>query len=131
MAPPLGRDVGQELGVYRQAVELPLSDGFAEMHSIPVNHNGGEQVEPSHAVVLALAGAVSDFALAPDAEGIYEGVMSLVPVKAGSGPALYIGIQQAVDDKEGAFDPSDFAQSDGRFVLAGIGRELSQQRAGG
>ena len=46
----------------------------AEMGGIPVNHDGGEQVEAGHAVVLALAGAVADFALAPDAEGVLEGM---------------------------------------------------------
>ena len=34
---------------------FPLSDRFAEMGGIPVNDDGGEQVEPGHAVVLALA----------------------------------------------------------------------------
>ena len=34
-----------------------------------------------------------------------------------------------VDDEERSFDPSDFAESDGQFVLARIGRELSQQLA--
>ena len=43
---------------------FPLSDRFAEMGGIPVNDDGGEQVEPGHAVVLALARAVADFALA-------------------------------------------------------------------
>ena len=61
--------------------------------------------------------------------------MSLALVQAGVGSALYIGVEQPVDDEErsneeGAFDPSDFAESDGQFVLAGIGCELSQQLAG-
>ena len=55
--------------------------------------------------------------------------MSLALVQAGVGPALHIGVEQPVDDEEGSFDPSDFAESDGQFVLAGIGRELSQQLA--
>ena len=45
---------------------FPRSHGFAEMGGIPVNEDGGEQVEPSHAVVLDLARAVADFALVSD-----------------------------------------------------------------
>ena len=52
------------------------------------------------------------------------------PVQAGVGPALHIGVEQPVDDEERSIGPSDFAESDGQFVLAGIGRELAQQLAG-
>ena len=60
--------------------------------------------------------------------------MSLALVQAGVGSALHIGVEQPVDDaersnEERSFDPSDFAESDGQFVLARIGRELSQQLA--
>ena len=126
VSPPKGRDVGQELGLNGQAGVLPLSDRFVEMGGIPVNDDGGEQVEPSHAAVLALAEAVADFAPTPDAERVLEGVMSLALVQAGVGPALHIGAEQPVDDEEGAFDASDFSESDGQFVLARIRRELSQ-----
>ncbi len=78
--PPKGRDVGQELGIDCQPGVFPLSDRLVEMGSIPVNDGGGEQVEPSHAVVLALAGAVADFALASDPQRVLEGVMSLALV---------------------------------------------------
>ena len=122
--------MGQELGFDGQASVFSLSDRFVEMGGIPVNDDGGEQVEPSHAVVLALAGAVTDFALASDPQRVREGVMSLALVQAGVGSALHIGVEQPFDDEERSFDPSDFAESDGEFVLAGIGRELSQQLAG-
>ena len=72
--------MGQEIGIDRQAGVLPLSDRFAEMGGIPVDDDGGEQVEPGHAVVLGLAGAVAYFALASDPEGVLEGVMSLALV---------------------------------------------------
>ena len=60
--------------------------------------------------------------------------MSLALVQAGVGSALHIGVEQPVNDEERsdeerAFDPSDFAESDGQFVLARIGRELSQRLA--
>ena len=47
--------MGQGLGLASQAGVFPLSDRFAEMGGILVNDDGGEQVEPGHAVVLALA----------------------------------------------------------------------------
>ena len=121
--------MGQELGLERQVGVFPLSDRFAEMGGILVNDDGGEQVEPGHTVVLALARAVADFALASDPKCVLERVMRLALVQAGVGSALHIGIEQPVDDEERSFDPFDFAESDGQFVLTRIGRELSQQLA--
>ena len=71
--------MGQELGLYGQPGVFTLSDRFAEMGSIPLNDDGGEQVEPGHAVALALAGAVADFALTPDAEREAQPVVSQAP----------------------------------------------------
>ena len=82
--------MGQELGLDGQPDVFPLSDRFSEMGGIPVNDDGGEQVEPSHAAVLALAGAVADFALASDPERILERVMSLALVQASVGSALSV-----------------------------------------
>ena len=79
--------MGQELGLDGQPGVFPLSDRLAEMSGIPVDDDGGEQVEPGQAVVLALARAVADFALAPDPERVLERVMSLALVQAGVGPA--------------------------------------------
>ena len=106
--------MGQELGLDGRAGVFPLSARFAEMGGIPVNDDGGEQVEPGHAAVLGLARAVADFALASDPERVLERVMSLALVQAGVGPALHIGVEQPVDDaersnEERSFDPSDFA----------------------
>ena len=56
--------MGQERGLDGQPGVFPLSDRFAEMGSIPLKDDGGEQVEHGHAVVLALARAVADFAFA-------------------------------------------------------------------
>ena len=119
--------MSQDLRLDREACKLPLSDRFVEMGGIPVNDDGGEQVEPSHAVVLALAGAVADFALASGPQRVLEGVVRLALVQTGTGPALHIGVEQPVDEEEGSFDPSDFTESDSQVVLARIGRELSQK----
>ena len=52
---PGEQDVGQELGPDRQPGVFLLSDRFAEMGGIQVNDDGGEEVEPGHVIVLALA----------------------------------------------------------------------------
>ena len=55
MSPPKGQNEGQELGLECQAGVFPLPEHFAEMGGIPVNYNGGVQVESIHAVVPAIA----------------------------------------------------------------------------
>ena len=105
--------MGQEPGFDGQVGEFPLPDCFTEMDGIPAQYDGGEQVEPGHAEVLALAGAVADFAPAPEAEGVLAGVVSLALVHAGVGPALHISVEESVDDEQGVVDPSDFPESDG------------------
>ena len=69
--------MGQDLGLDGHAGVFPLSDRFVEMGGIPVNDDGREEVELGHAVMLALAGAVADLALASDPERVLERVMSL------------------------------------------------------
>ena len=64
--------MSQEPGLYGQPGVFPLYDRLSGMGGIPVNDDGGEQVEPGHAVALSLAGAVAYFPLAPDAECVLE-----------------------------------------------------------
>ena len=71
----------QEFGLDRQPGAFSLSDRFAQAHGIPVDNDGRQQIEPSHAVVLAFAGAVADFALASDAQGVFQGVMGFAFVQ--------------------------------------------------
>ena len=42
------------------------------MMRVPVDDDGSEQVEASHAIVLSLCGAVADFSLSPDPEGVFR-----------------------------------------------------------
>ena len=46
-----GWDVGQYLGLDREARKFPLSDRFAEMSGIPVNDDGGELFSVSRPTV--------------------------------------------------------------------------------
>ena len=50
-------------------------DGVAEMLGIPVDDDGGEQVETRHTVMLPLGSTVADFTLPPDTQGVLEGVV--------------------------------------------------------
>ena len=73
------QDVGQELWLDCQPGVFPLSARFAEVDGIPVDDDGGEKVEPGHAVLLPLDRAVTDFALAPDPECEAQPVVSPAP----------------------------------------------------
>jgi hypothetical protein len=96
------------------------------MFGVPIYDDGGEQIQPGHPEVLSFAAAVPDFALAADAEGIFQSVMSLAFVQPDLGTALHVGIEQPVDGKERPLDPSDFPQRHREFMLSGIGCKLSQ-----
>ena len=80
---------------------------------VPVNNDGGGEVEPCHAVMLALRSTVADFTLASDPQRVFQGVMGFTFVQSYLGPALHIGIEQPFNDEQRPFDPSDFTQSDG------------------
>lgn len=120
----------QQSGLAVQPGPLTCGDGLTEVLGVPVDDDGGEQVETGHAVVLSLCGAIADFALPPDAQGIFQGVVCLALVQADLGPALHVGIEEPLDDEECAFDAADFAERDGQFVLARIGGKLLEQLTG-
>jgi len=60
---------------------------------VPVDDDGGEQVQTGHAVVLTLGSAIPDFTLSPDAQGVFQGVMGLTLVQANLGPPLHVGVE--------------------------------------
>ena len=95
---------------------LPRGDGLTEVLGVPVDDDGGEQIEAGHAIVLPLGGTVADFALPPDAQGVFQGVMGLTLVQADLGAALHIGIEQPFDDEERTLHAADFAQREGQLV---------------
>ena len=130
MRPSEGRGVRQKIGWAIQSLAFSVVDGLAEVFGVPVDDDGGEQIEADHAEVLAFGGAVADFTLAADAQGVFQGMMGLTLVQAYLGTALHIGIEHPVDDEECPFYPSDFFESFGQRMLAGVGREFAQQLAG-
>ena len=66
-----GRDVGEQVWLTVEAFAFSTGDGLTEVLGVPVDDDGGKQIETCHAEVLALGGAVTDFALASDAQGVF------------------------------------------------------------
>lgn len=93
MRPPERRDVRQK---FWRTVEAGALSGFnclAKMFGVPINDDRGQQVKPCHAIVLSFRGSVSDFALTPDAQRIFQGMMRLTLVQTDLGTALHVGAQ--------------------------------------
>ena len=90
---------------------------MAKMFGVPINDDRGQQVQPGHAIVLPFRSSVSDFALATDTEGVFQRMMCLTLIQANLCAALHVGVQQPVDNEQGALDPPDFPQRYSQFVL--------------
>ncbi len=124
MSPTERRDVRQQFGRTVQSIMFSLRDGVTEMLGVPVDDDGGQQVQACHAEVLTFGGAIADFALAADAQGVLEGMMGLALVQTDLSAALHVSVEQPVDDEECPLDPSDFPQRHRQFMLSGVGGEL-------
>jgi len=79
MCPSERGDMGEQVVGRIQPLATSGLDGMAEMQGVPVDDDGGEQVEARDPVVLALGGAVADLALPADAQGILQRVVRLEP----------------------------------------------------
>ena len=129
MLPPEGRDVGEELGGGVDAGLLAGQDRLAQLQRVPVDDDGGEQVEAGDAVVLTFAGAVAQFAALMEVDGTLEGVVGFSFVQAGLSAPTHGGVSDPVDHEQRAFDAADFAKGGRQLVLARIGSELAQDLA--
>jgi len=58
--------MGQQVVGRIEPFASPGFDGMAEMQGVPVDDDGGEQVEAGDAVMLPLCRTVADLALATD-----------------------------------------------------------------
>ena len=76
----------------------------------------GRTVETCHAVVLALSSSITDFALAANAKGVFQGVVRLALIQTNIGTALHICIKQPVDDEQRALYAPDFPERQGKFM---------------
>ncbi len=84
----------QKLWIGVKSGAFSCRNGLPEMLGVPVDDDGGEQVQPWHAVVLTFDGPISDFTLATDAKCIFEGMMGLALVETDLGAALHVSIKQ-------------------------------------
>ena len=109
----------EQSGIAIQPGPLPRGYGLTEVLGVPVDDDGGEEVETGHAVVLPFGGAIPDFTLPPDAQGVLQGVMGLAFVQSDLSPALHVGIEEPFDDEEGPLDTADFAECQGSVPAGG------------
>ena len=93
---------------------------MAQVLGVPIDDDRGQQVETCHAVVLALGGSIADFALAANAQGVFQGVVRLPIIQTNIGTSLHIGIEQPVDDEQRALYAPDFPERQGEFMLTRI-----------
>jgi hypothetical protein len=112
--------VSQKVGRTVETGAAAACDGLPEMLGVPVDDDGGEQIEACHSEVLPFCRPVADFALATYAEGVFQSVMGFAFVQPDLGATLYVGIEQPVDDEERPLDPSDFPEGHGQLVLSGV-----------
>ena len=93
------------------------NNGVAELFGIPVDDDGGQQIEARDEEVLPFRGAVADFSLTPDPKGTFQGVMCFSLVQADIGTALHVSIEQPFDDEQCALDPADLPQGQCQIML--------------
>ena len=77
---------------------------------VPIDDDGGQQVQASHAVVLALGGSIADFALTANAQSVFQGMVSLPLIQTNIGASLHIGIEQPVDNEQRSLNAPNFPQ---------------------
>ncbi len=104
-----------------QSGTVSRSDCLPEVLCVPIDDDRREQVEACHAIVLSLSGAVADFALPPDTQGVFQSVMRLTFVETDLSTALHVSVKQPVNDEECSLNAPDFTQGQRQLMLAGIG----------
>ena len=92
---------------------MSRGDREAKLLGVPIDDDGGEQVQPCDAEMLALSCTVADFALATDPQCVLQGMMCFPFVEANLCAALHVSIEQPINDKQRPLDTSDFAKGNG------------------
>ncbi len=96
---------------------FPLRNRDAKLPGIPVDDDGGQQIEACDPKVLTFCGSISDFSLPPDPQGILQGVMRLTLVETDLGASLHVCVEQPFDDEQCALDAPNFSQRNGQIML--------------
>ena len=106
------------------------SDDLSELPSVPVDDDGGKEVQAGDPVVLRLGRPIADLTASVEADGTLERMMGLTFVEPHLRPSLEVGVAQPVEDEDRSLEAADFAQGKCKAVLAGIGRQFSQDLTG-
>ena len=117
MLPSQRRDMGQEIGRQRLSIAFLVGDDFAELHGVPEDDDGGEQVHAGDPVMLAFGGTVADFTPAMEADGSFQRVMGLALVEPDLGAALEIGVQNPVDHEQRPLDAAYLGSEQEQFKI--------------
>lgn len=80
------------------------------MFRVPIDDDGGEQVQTSHAVVLTLGGSMADSALTTNAQGIFQSVVHHPLIQNNIGTSLHTGMKQPVDNEQRKLYASGFPE---------------------
>ena len=72
---------------------MSRGDRKTELLGVPIDDDGGEQVQPCDAEMLALSCTVADFALATDPQCVLQGMIYFSFIEANLCAALHIGIK--------------------------------------
>jgi len=118
MCPSEGRDVGEEIRWCIQPGLFPLRRREAELLGIPIDYDGGEQVEPCDAKMLAFCGSIPDFSLTADPQGAFQSMVRFTLVEANLCASLHVRIEQPPDYEQRPLDTPDFAKGDGQVMLS-------------
>ncbi len=113
VGPPERRDMGEKMVGGIEPFAAPGLNGMAKVQGVPVDDDGGEQVEAGDPVMLTLRRAVADFALTADAQGIFQRMMCLAFVEADLCTALHADVEYPFDDEQRPLDPAHLAQLGG------------------
>jgi hypothetical protein len=112
--------MGKEMTRDGSSISGSTADDITELHRVPEDDDGRQQIHASDATMLAFARAIPDFTAPMEADGALQGMMGFAFVEADLGLALQTGVENPVDHEQGSFDTADFPKGKRQFVLARI-----------
>ena len=105
-------------------------NGAFQIHGVPENDGGDNQVQAAGAISLALETAVAEVALAVKEDGTRESVSGFAFVEAYLDTPAELGVFHPLQHKKRALDAPDFAKRGMEAILAGVAGELADDEGG-
>lgn len=87
------------------------------MFRVPIDDDGGEQVQTSHAVMLTLGGFIAGSALTTNAQGIFQTAVRHPLIQVNIGTSLHTGMKQPVDNEHRTLCAPGFPGVPGRVRI--------------